>query len=287
MNGMSDPIAACREVLERSGSSFATAFRMLPAEPCAGLTAFYAFCRAVDDEVDGANDAETARRHIAAWRERLAGRPADGVSAPIMQGLAWARARFGIRQDHLELILAGVERDLGEVRFEDFGELYAYCYRVASAVGLVCVTILAPDESRRLETYAELTGVAVQLTNVLRDVGEDARRGRIYLPLCDLRDCGVSESDLLACRRTPAVERLLAFEARRAADYYELAGAALPPDLRPRLFFAEILRATYRRLLARIESEGRPVLERRVSLGKIERVVVALRHRLDPRTLAA
>jgi len=127
----------------------------------------------------------------------------------------------------------------------------------------------------------------VQLTNVLRDVGVDARRGRIYLPREDLEACGATEAELTARRASPAVERLLRFEARRATEYYELAAAALPPGLGPRLFFAETLRETYRRLLGRIEHEGYPVLERRVALGPLEKLGVALRRRLDPRTFVA
>lgn len=284
---MTAALEACRHVLARSGSSFATAFRMLPAERRDALTAFYAFCRLVDDEADGANRPEDARRQLDRWRERLAGLPARTEPHPVLEALAWAVRRFDVRIEHLQLVLDGVEQDLEPRRCETFAELYAYCYRVASAVGLVCVTVLAGREAPRAETYAELTGIAVQLTNVLRDVGADARRGRIYLPLEDLRACGVAESELGARRASPGVDRLLRFEARRAAEYDQLAAAALPPALGPRLFFAEALRETYGRLRRRIEREGFPVLERRVALGPLEKLGVALRRRLDPRTFVA
>ncbi|MBI5502330.1 MAG: squalene/phytoene synthase family protein [Deltaproteobacteria bacterium] len=284
---MREALARCREILARSGSSFATAFRVLPAEQRDALTAFYAFCRAVDDDVDESSDPAEAARRIGAWRRRIDRLEGAGAGEPVAVCLAWAAERFGIERRHLHLILDGVETDLRPIRFETFELLYDYCYRVASAVGLVCVRVLAGAEAARAETYAELTGVAVQLTNVLRDVGEDSRLGRIYLPLEDLRVFGVGERDILFRLRTPEVEGLLRFQARRAADYDELAGAALPPDLRPRLFFAEALRATYRRLLERIEAEGLPVLERRVAVPVLERVAIALRHRLDPRTFTA
>lgn len=284
---MTAALDACRHILARSGSSFATAFRILPAEQRDALTAFYAFCRVVDDEVDGANRPADARRQLDAWRARLARLPDAAESHPVLEGLAWAVRRFGLRVEHLQLVLDGVEQDVEPRHCQTFAELYAYCYRVASAVGLVCVTVLAGRAAPRAETYAELTGIAVQLTNVLRDAGADARRGRIYLPREDLDACGVTEAELAAPRATPAVRRLLRFEARRAAEYYDLAAAALPPELGPRLFFAEALRETYRRLLLRMEREDFPVLERRVALGALEKLGVALRRRLDPRTFVA
>ncbi|MBN1771440.1 MAG: squalene/phytoene synthase family protein [Deltaproteobacteria bacterium] len=284
---MTAALDACRHILARSGSSFATAFRILPAAQRDALTAFYAFCRVVDDEVDGARRPDDARRQLDRWRERLARLSAPREAHPVVEALAWAARRFDLRVEHLQLVLDGVAQDIEPHGFATFAELYAYCYRVASSVGLVCVGVLAGRDAARAETYAELTGVAVQLTNVLRDAGEDARRGRIYLPLEDLQACGVRGPELSARRASPAVERLLRFEARRAAEYYDLAAAALPPDLAPRLFFAEALRETYRRLLGRIEEEGFPVLERRVALGSAEKLRVALRRRFDPRTFLA
>jgi phytoene synthase len=283
----SEAIRACRDVLARSGSTFVTAFRILPAEQRDALTAFYAFCRAVDDDVDEVSDPAEARRRTAAWRERIDGIRNDRPARPTDRALGWAVRRFGIRIEHLDLVLDGVATDLETPCFERFDELYGYCYRVASAVGLVCVTVLLDGSWQRAERYAELTGIAVQLTNVVRDVGEDAAKGRVYLPAEDLRAFGVTEGDLREGSAGPAVARLLRFEARRAAEYDALAAAVLPDDLRGRLFFAETLRVTYRRLLDRMVSEGLPVLSRRVSLGKAERIAVALRHRLDPRTLLA
>jgi len=277
------PIATCRRILKQSGSSFALAFHMLPPAQRDAMTAFYAFCRQVDDAVDEAVDTAAAVRALAAWSDRLnalfSGRPLD----PVCAALAEAIGRFGIRREHLRLIIEGVEQDLAGRRYERFADLYEYCYRVASAVGMVCVSVLgrlAPE----VELYAELTGIAVQMTNILRDVGEDAGRDRIYLPLEDLRIFGVAEQDLLQGIMSDRVERLLRFEARRTRHFYDMAQAALPPAMRHRLFFAETLRETYLRLFERLEQEGFPVFDGRVSVGKRVKLAIALKRRLHPAT---
>ena len=280
------PIRTCRQILRRSGSSFALAFHVLPADQRDAMTALYAFCRQVDDAVDDAPDPGSAQSELLAWRSRLdsvfAGRPEDEVC----QALASAVDRFGIRREHLELILDGVEQDLHVTRLERFDDLYEYCYRVASAVGLVCVTILG-RVTPEVALYAELTGIAVQLTNILRDVDEDAARGRIYLPAEDLAAFGLTPDDLLAGHPSPRRARLMRFEARRTADFYRMAQAALPPRLRRQLFFAEVLRETYQRLFELLERAGFPSGPSRVSLGKVTKVAIALRHRLHPATFLA
>ncbi len=278
-------LQACRDILGRSGSSFALAFRVLPPAQRDAMTAFYAFCRLVDDAVDEAPDPAAGQRAVCAWQRRLAelvaGRPA---AQPVDQALAWAVTRFGIQPEHLALILEGVERDLQPVRLRRFEELYEYCYRVASAVGLVCVTI-CHRRTPAVELYAELTGIAVQLTNILRDVDGDAAAGRIYLPLEDLRAFGLQPGDLLAGGDGPARRRLLRFEARRAEHYYRLAAAALPPADRHALFFAETLRLTYRCLLQRLVRADF-ARDARVELGTGTKLAIALRQRLHPATFA-
>jgi phytoene synthase len=272
-------LAHCRSILDRSGSSFALAFRVLPRDQRAALTAFYAFCRQVDDAVDDAADPAGARAAVRAWRERVARAFSGGADDPLGELLGWAAARFGIRREHVDLVLDGVEQDVDVIRFARFDELYEYCYRVASAVGLVCVTVTG-DGLDGLESYAELTGVAVQLTNVLRDVGDDAARNRIYLPLEDLRAFGVAEREILERRPTPRVRALLRFEAARARAFYDLAGAALPHGHERRLFFCEALRQTYSRLLDEVVRRDFPLDGRRVSLAGRTKLAVALRHRL-------
>jgi phytoene synthase len=278
-------LQTCRDILGRSGSSFALAFRVLPPAQRDAMTAFYAFCRQVDDAIDEAPEPAAGRRALCGWQRRLAelaaGRPA---AAPVDQALAWAVARFGIQTEHLSLILEGVERDLQPVRLQHFEALYEYCYRVASAVGLVCVTI-CHRRSPAIELYAELTGIAVQLTNILRDVDGDAAAGRIYLPLEDLRAFGLQPADLLAGRDGPARRRLLRFQARRAEHYYRLAAAALPPADRHALFFAETLRLTYQRLLHQLQGADFAA-GARVALGTPTKLAIALRRRLHPATFA-
>jgi phytoene synthase len=276
-----DPLTVCREVLSLSGSNFAHAFRILPSDQRDAMTAFYAFCRVVDDAVDDAEDAAAAGKVIWEWRQRLdlvfEGRAPD----PIGRALAWAAGRFGIKKAHLELVLQGVEQDLGVARYETFAGLYEYCYRVASAVGLVCVTVLG-RRTREVEAYAELTGVAVQLTNILRDVEEDAAKGRIYLPIEDLRAFGVSEEDILSGRTDRRIRDLLRFEAERAKTFYSMSDAALPPEERPGLHFAEALKEIYRRLLDRLCAEDFPLSGERVSIGKAQKIAIVLKHRLCP-----
>ncbi len=277
-------MVACRSILNSSGSSFQSVFRLLPSGERDALTAFYAFCRLVDDEVDEASDEQSARTSVTSWYERVEDVYRGVPRGPVCEALGWAADRFDLRREHLELVLSGVEQDLGDRRFEKFSDLYDYCYRVASAVGFVCITVLG-ETSPEVELYAELTGIGVQLTNILRDVGEDAMSGRIYLPLEDLRAFGVREKEVLTLRMTPAMRQLLRFEASRARHFYDLAGAALPPEVKRRLFFTEALRETYSRLLERLVEADLSVFNNRVSLRKLEKISIALKHRLRPRTL--
>jgi phytoene synthase len=279
-----DPLTACREILRRSGSNFAPAFAVLPREQRDAMTAFYAFCRVVDDAVDCSENPASACRVIRNWRGRIDAIGGGGDGDPVCLALGGVIRRYGVRREHLNLILDGVEQDLHVRRYGTFAELYEYCYRVASAVGLVCVTILG-ENGGGIEVYAELTGIAVQLTNILRDVAEDARRDRIYLPSEDLRRFGVREADLLGGRTVPGMKDLLRFQAARARQFFEMSDAALPPSARGRLFFAEALKEIYRRLLDRLCEEDLPVFGTRVSVGKGEKVAIVLKHRFSPSTL--
>ncbi len=269
----------CRTVLERSGSSFGTAIAFLPSQKRRAMTAFYAFCRAVDDAVDDAPNPREARRNLVVWDYRLdaafEGRPLE----PIGEEIAWVHRTFGLRKEHLALIIDGCRWDLFRSRYETFADLYAYCYRVASAVGLAVVTITS-GSSPVLLRYAELTGVAVQLTNIIRDIGEDARNGRIYLPREDRDMFGVSEEDILRGNATPEFRRLIAFEAHRAHEFYRLAEAAAPREARRNLVFAETIRETYHALLRELERNRYPVFTERVSLPKRRKIAIAAKHLL-------
>ncbi len=276
-----DALTHCRDILNQSGSSFATAFRVLPPLPRDAMTAFYAYCRLVDDAVDDAPDEDEAARQVQTWREHLHRLRLGQPDHPVTIALDEMMTQVPIRHEHLDLILDGVEMDLRQDRYETYEDLYQYCYRVASAVGLVVVSILGEldDDTER---YAELTGQAVQLTNIIRDVGADAKLGRIYLPLTELERFGVSEEQLLEGRDYENLRALLRFQGARASHLYALAQASLPSARRHALYFPEALRSTYKRLLDKLIDEDFTVMHQRVSIGTLEKLSVALRHRLHP-----
>ncbi len=271
-------MAECRTILEQSKSSFGTAIRLLPPQSRGAMTAYYAFCRVVDDAVDSAPDTRTAARLLFDWHRRLDDIYAGTARDSLDRALMWAVRKFSIRKEHLAFVIEGCEYDLDRQRFDTFADLYEYCYRVASAVGLVVTAILGADQ-KKSENYAEFTGIAVQLTNILRDVGEDADRGRIYLPREDMDAFGVSEHDITGRRMTEQLKNLLQFEAMRNHEFYRIAGAALPQSERRRLYFAEAVRETYGRLLTLLEQEQFPVFEKKVKLTKSEKIFIALKHK--------
>ncbi len=260
----------------RSGSNFYYSFLFLPRRKRVAMYALYAFCRTVDDAVDqGSGTPSDQRRVLAEWRAEIgrayAGRPAQ----PIAAELADIVRAFSIRQEHLEAILDGVEMDIDKRRYATFEELYEYCYRVAGAVGLACIEIFGYTDPRARE-YAVNLGVALQLTNILRDLRSDAERGRIYLPLDELRRFGYPEEDLLRGRHTRAFQQLMRFQADRTHAYYRAARAALPRADRRRLVAAEIMGVIYHALLRAIEAKDFHVFERRVSLSASRKLCLAL-----------
>jgi phytoene synthase len=259
----------------RSRSNFLYAFLCLPRRQREAIYAAYAFCRIVDDAVDLGRDREEQRRELERWRNEIA-RVYDGVPEhPAGERLQLAIRAFPIPRAALLDVIAGVEMDLGHVAYETFDDLYPYCYRVASAVGLCCIEIFGYADPRARE-YAIDLGIALQLTNILRDVEPDARAGRIYVPQEDLRRFGVTAEDLTAGRYTPEFVALMEWEAARARHYYERAWAALPPADAPRLFAAEIMGRTYFALLRAIEARRFRVFGRRVTLPAYQRLRIAL-----------
>ena len=256
----------CGDITRQSSSNFYYAFMLLPAERRRSLYAVYAFCRFVDDVADD----ESIREHallLARWREELGrvygeGMPTRGIS----RALADTVRRFAVPRKCFEELIAGMEMDLSRKRYATFDELRSYCYRAASVVGLICIEIFGytnPDA----KVYAENLGIACQLTNILRDVKEDAAKGRIYLPQEDLARFGVSEQEILSGVYNDAFVRLMEFEARRAREFYERAQQALPPEDRSTLLTAEAMRLIYGSLLDRIVSSNYRVLDRRLSLS--------------------
>jgi phytoene synthase len=267
-----DAYETCARIAAASGSSFMQAFSLLAPERRRGLEALYAFCRVVDDAADeGAGGAAT----LARWREELdavfGGTPRD----PVAVALADTVRRFDVARRHLEEILTGVEMDLACRRYETFEDLRIYCRHVASAVGLASLPILG-CRSARAEHYAETLGIALQLTNVLRDVAEDVERGRVYLPLEDLRRVGYAERDLATHTRGPAFRALIALECQRAHELYRVARAALPSEDRPALAPAEAMRLVYQRLLARIARKPEALFGPRVRVPLVEKLACVL-----------
>ena len=260
----------------KSRSNFFYAFLCLPRAQREAIFACYAFCRIVDDAVDLGGDRAAQRAELGRWRDEIErvyeGRPEH----PAGQRLQVAIRRFPIPRATLEAIIAGVEMDMDHPTYESFETLYPYCYRVASAVGLCCIEIFGYSDPRARE-YAVNLGIALQLTNILRDVQADALAGRVYLPQADLRRFGVSAEDLARGRYTPEFVRLMTFEAGRAHDYYQRAWAALPAADAGRLFAAEIMGRTYFALLGAIEARRFDVFGGRVSLPTYHRVAIALR----------
>jgi phytoene synthase len=246
--GLEDAYAECGRIVRASGSSFSQAFRLLPLERRRSLEALYAFCRVIDDAADEGVGGAAA---LAWWREELERVLAGAATHPVGVALADSVRRFAILPRHLTEIVEGVAMDLAPQRFATFAELRRYCYLVASAVGLATIPIFGCRDPRSRD-YAEALGIALQLTNIMRDVAEDAERGRIYLPLEDLRRFGYRERELLTHTRNEAFRALVKFQCARAREFYGAAQAAVTPVDRRALAPAEGMRLVYQRVLARI-----------------------------------
>jgi phytoene synthase len=259
-----------------SGSSFYYAFMFLPPPRRAAITAFYAFCREVDDIVDEVHDPSVAQTKLAWWRAEVQ-RLADGhPTHPVTLALQPHMLALAIPLHALWGVIDGCQQDLRQTRYASFDELQSYAHLVAGLVGEAAARIFGQTEVATT-TYAHTLGQALQLTNIIRDVGEDARRGRVYLPQDDMRAHGVTEADLLQPRTTAALAELLAFEAQRALTLYDEALAALPvADRRaqkPGLMMASI----YRHLLLTMQARGFDVLQQRVTITPLRKMWLAWR----------
>jgi phytoene synthase len=257
-----------------SGSSFYYAFLFLPPPRRAAITAFYAFCREVDDVVDEVADVGVARTKLAWWHSEVAQTFAGRPSHPAMKALLPAIETFGLEQRQLQAVIEGCEMDLDQTRYLDFPGLERYCHLVAGVVGEVSARIFGQTEPRTT-AYAHKLGLAFQLTNIIRDVGEDGRRGRIYLPMSELQQHDVKAHEILKGAYSDRFTALMKFQADRAQRLYDEALALLPaPDRRaqkPGLMMASI----YRTLLREIESDGFQVLHQRVSLTPLRKFWLA------------
>jgi len=268
------PDEYCQEKAAASGSSFYYSFLFLPPERRRAITALYAFCREVDDVVDESSDPQLAATKLAWWRQEIAGLYAGTPRHPVSQALAPHIRSFGLEETNMQEIISGMEMDLTQTRYLDWKGLERYCYHVAGVVGLLAARIFGFSEPRTLE-YARELGIAFQLTNIIRDVGEDARKNRIYLPMEDLQKFNVPAADILAQRQSDAFRSLMQFEAARARSHYEQAFRSLPSADRKAQRPGLIMAAIYRALLAEIERDGFSVLERRTSLTPLRKFWIA------------
>jgi phytoene synthase len=257
-----------------SGSSFYYAFLFLPAPRRAAITAFYAFCREVDDVVDEAVDLGIAATKLSWWSEEVAKAYAGSPSHPVMLALMPHTGAYGITQQQLQSVIEGCQMDLEQTRYLDYPNLQRYCHLVAGVVGEVAAGIFGQTQAQTT-AYAHALGQALQLTNIIRDVGEDAQRGRIYLPVSELQRFDVKAHEILKAVPSDRFQALMAFQAQRAHTLYEEALALLPPadhrSQKPGLMMASI----YRSLLREIEAQRFPVLAQRVRLTPLRKLWLA------------
>jgi 15-cis-phytoene synthase len=268
------PDEYCQQKAAASGSSFYYSFLFLPSDRRRAITALYAFCREVDDVVDESTDPHLAATRLAWWRAEVANLAAGKAQHPVTKALGVFKDVFSITGERLNEIIDGMEMDLTQTRYLDWPSLERYCYRVAGVVGVLAAGIFGYRDARTLE-YAKQLGIAFQLTNIIRDVGEDARKNRIYLPIEDLQRFGVTAADILQARETPAFHELMAFEAARAKAHYRQALDALPRDDRRAQRPGLIMAAIYRALLGEIERDGFRVLAQRTSLTPLRKFWIA------------
>ena len=268
------PDQYCQDKAAASGSSFYYSFLFLPKAKRRAITALYAFCREVDDVVDECTDEQVARTTLNWWRGQVAEIYGGQPQHPVAIALLPVVAQFNMAQELLLEIIDGMEMDLDQPRYNDFKSLQLYCYRVASVVGLLSVEIFGYQDRQTLK-YAHDLGLAFQLTNIIRDVGEDARRNRIYLPMDEMQRFNVTAADILNARESENFQKLMAFQIERAQHYYSLALSQLPSADRKNQRTGLIMAAIYRATLDEVVSSGCHVLKERVSLTPLRKLWLA------------
>ncbi len=268
------PDEYCQQKTAQSGSSFYYSFLFLPPERRRAITALYAFCREVDDTVDEASDQSVARIKLAWWRGEVAQMYTGTPTHPVMLALQPHLQPYDLKQEHLQAIIDGMEMDLDQSRYLDYPNLKKYCWHVAGVVGILSASIFGVTNPQTLQ-YAETLGLAFQLTNIIRDVGEDARKGRIYLPINELQQFGVTAADLLNARHSDKFEALMKFQAERAQKLYDEAFALLPKADRRAQRPGLMMAAIYRTLLDEIERDGFHVLTQKISLTPLRKLWLA------------
>ncbi len=269
------PEAYCQQKTRQSGSSFYYSFFFLPAPRRRAITALYAFCREVDDVVDECDDPLQAQRQLEQWREEISKLYRGEPEHPVGQALLPVIHAFDLAQEHFLEIIDGMEMDLHHQGYENFSRLSLYCYRAASVVGLMAAEIFGYQNRQTLK-YAHDLGMAFQLTNILRDVREDAQMGRCYLPADEMAHFNVSFEQLQQGQWHEGMTGLFALQAERAEGYYQQAFARLPEEDRYHQLSGVIMARIYHRVLEAIQEQGYPVLQRRVSLPRRHKIRLAL-----------
>ena len=270
------PDEYCQRKAAASGSSFYYSFLFLPPQRRRAITALYAYCREVDDVVDEIEDRAVAQAKLAWWADEIDRLYAGDPQHPVTRALAPHLRAFDIRRDRLLLVLEGMTMDLRQNRYLDYPTLARYCHNVAGVVGELSAGVFGAGDERTYE-YARKLGLALQLTNIIRDVGEDARRGRVYLPLDELQRFGVKVADLLSRSYVDGYLPLMRFQAQRARSVYAQALAALPAADRQAQRPGLIMGAIYATLLDEIERDGFRVLHQRIALTPLRKLWIAWR----------
>ncbi len=270
------PQQYCENKAAKSGSSFYYSFLFLPTERREAITALYAFCREVDDVVDECHDAAVARTKLQWWREEIARMFGDAPRHPVTKALLPAIRRYELPAEYFQEIIDGMEMDLTYSSYPSFRELALYCYRVAGVVGLMAAEIFGYQD-RQTQKYAKDLGTAFQLTNILRDVREDAGRDRVYIPLDEVLRFGVSHSDITEHRMSDNMRQLLEYQGERARRYYQQAFQQLPDVDRYAQRSGLIMAAIYLKTLDEIAVDGYRVLEHRIALTPLRKLWIAWR----------
>ncbi len=269
------PQQYCKQKTAKSGSSFYYSFMFLPKQKREAITALYAFCREVDDVVDECTELKVAQVKLAWWKDEIKNLYLGKPIHPVTRALQPVIHTYNLSEEHFLEIIDGMEMDINFNRYQDFKQLQLYCYRVASVVGILSAQIFGFSNRKTLK-FAHDLGMAFQLTNIVRDVGEDARRNRIYIPLDDLAAFKVSEEDILYSRESDAVKRLLDQQIERAETLYDRALQQLPEEDRKNQRVGLIMTAIYRTLLREIKADGaEKVLNSRTSLGTLRKLRLA------------
>ncbi len=268
------PEQYCQQKAANSGSSFYYSFMFLPAEKRKAITALYAFCREVDDIVDDCTDSAIAESKLNWWRQEVERMYRGNAEHPVSKSLYAALGQFDLHQEYFNEIIDGMHMDLHISQYKSFHDLSLYCHRAAGVVGLLAAEIFGSSHRDTMK-FAENLGTAMQLTNIIRDVREDAYRGRVYLPQEDLETFKVQSTDLHLVKTTDAVKNLLAFQVDRAQEYYTKAFSLLPKQDRYNQLSSMIMAEIYKQLLDEIRNDGYQVMEHRIKLTPIRKLWIA------------